>query len=277
MAVPSAAAELPTRELTAESLFEIVRATSHARPRTDEPPAKFLARQTHLRLQGKRLSSCALPAGTCPQLSTLYLYDNELDSLEGLGSVPQLTHLYLQNNRIASVASDIGNLRSLRKLYLSGNCLSSLEPLASLDGLQELHVSSQRLPPGTTLDLCQAALAQMRSLRVLALAKNRLQNVNALAACRSLMVVDLRDNLLGGLDAIAGLITSSAPLTELDLRENGVSSSRQTIDSIIVACPTVVKLNDRELSQSERAFLQQLHLRGKRPQPWAGGPPAAMA
>eukprot|EP00906_Rhabdomonas_costata_P003320 RCo005073 len=71
-----------------------------------EPAEKLLKRATHLALQGKgieRISNLHL----CSQLRVLYLYDNRIRSLEGLGGVSaQLTHLYLQNN-------DIGGLNGL--------------------------------------------------------------------------------------------------------------------------------------------------------------------
>jgi len=265
MAAPSGRSRGP---FTPESLLEVVLLSSASKPRRDEPAAKFLARQTHLHLHGRRLRSAALPAGTCNGLRTLYLYDNEIEALEGIGSLPQLTHLYAQNNHISHIGGDIGGLKSLRKLYLNGNCLTSLAPLAPLAGLEELHASSQRLPPGTMLDVAPNALAQMPALRVLALANNQLQTTEALAVCRALETVDLSKNELRGIKSVSALITAS-PLVDIDLRENEVSDSRQDCDAIIVACPTLVRLNSRELSQSERPFLQQLHMRGKRPHTFA--------
>ena len=59
-------------------------------------------------------------------------------------------------------------------------------------------------------------------------------------------------------------LLSVAPLAELDLRSNGVSDSRQQLDAVIVACPTIGKLNGRDLLASERPYLQKLHQLGKR-------------
>ena len=51
-------------------------AKSQIKPRANEPIAKFLARITHLHLNDRKLTSSALPAGCCPGLKALYLFDN---------------------------------------------------------------------------------------------------------------------------------------------------------------------------------------------------------
>ena len=59
-------------------------------------------------------------------------------------------------------------------------------------------------------------------------------------------------------------LLSASPLADLDLRHCGVSDSRQHLDAIIVSCPSIQTLNGRDLTASERPFLQQLHRRGFR-------------
>ena len=76
-------------------------------------------------------------------------------------------------------------------------------------------------------------------------------------------MVDLSKNQLSSLQDMAALI-SAAPLRELDLRANEVSESRQELDSIIVASPTIQLINGRDLMKSERPYLQQLHRLGAR-------------
>lgn len=250
------------RTITTELLASAA-SSSQAKPRPKESQAKFLARQTHLHLNDRRLTSSALPAGSCPALKALYLFDNEIEALEGLGSLGLLTHLYCQNNSISEVASDVGSLKSLRKLYLNGNCLRSLEPLAPLVGLEELHASSQKLPAGMALDLAPTALGGMQHLRVLSVANNGLTSANELKSCRALQVVDLSKNQLRTLQDLLGLI-AAAPIRELDVRANEMSDSRQELDSIIVHSPTIESLNGRDIMQNERPYLQQLHRLGVR-------------
>ena len=59
-------------------------------------------------------------------------------------------------------------------------------------------------------------------------------------------------------------LLNASPLKELDLRGNQISDSRQHLDAIIVSCPTITVVNGRELTQSERPYLQQLMRLGKR-------------
>eukprot|EP00325_Prymnesiales_sp_UTEX-LB-985_P033813 CAMPEP_0174739360 /NCGR_PEP_ID=MMETSP1094-20130205/71462_1 /TAXON_ID=156173 /ORGANISM="Chrysochromulina brevifilum, Strain UTEX LB 985" /LENGTH=256 /DNA_ID=CAMNT_0015942919 /DNA_START=106 /DNA_END=876 /DNA_ORIENTATION=+ len=248
---------MPRGGLITQDLLCAAASSSQAKLRPKESTEKFLARQTHLHLNDRRLTSSALPSGCCPSLKALYLFDNEIQILEGLGPLAQLTHLYAQNNSISEVASDVGSLTRLRKLYLNGNRLRSLTPLAPLVALEELQVSSQKLPAGMALDLGAAALGMMSGLRVLAVANNGLMSVNDLKCCKALEVVDLSKNQLRTLADMADLITA-APVRELDLRGNEISDSRVELDSVIVASPTMQSLNGRDLMQSERPYLQHV-------------------
>lgn len=250
------------KEITEKLLVDAAKAGTQ-RMKNGEAEAKYLARQTHLHLHGKRLTSSAMPGVPCPLLKSLYLFENHIEALQGLGSLSHLTHLYLQDNKIASISPDVESLRSLRKLFLDGNCLESLAPLAPLAGLEELHVAAQKLPFGVTLDVAPNVLAAMRHLRVLDLASNGLESTEPLVGCRSLQVCNLAKNRLHHLASVAPLL-AAAPLTELDLRGNGVSDERQRLDSIIVLGPQLAQLNGRELTPSERPYLQSLHQRGRR-------------
>ena len=53
----------------------------------------------------------------CENLVVLYLYDNNLTKIPNLPKVTILTHLYLQNNRIREL-DGIGAFRRLTKLYV---------------------------------------------------------------------------------------------------------------------------------------------------------------
>ena len=107
----------------------------------------------------------------------------------------------------------------------------------------------------------------MHGLRVLVLANNELDSTVELNSCRSLEVVDLSRNRFHNVSTVQPLISAN-PIIELDLRNNEVSDKRQALDAIIVACPTIHRLNGRELTNAERLYLQQLHRLGKRTQPW---------
>ena len=174
--------------LNLEQLFKVVSRSSHSRPKRDEPPAKYIARQTHLHLNGRKLKECSLPSGATPQLRALYLFDNDIERLDVGPMLPTLTNLYAYNNQISSVG-DLSSLGRLQKLYLSHNRLQSLAALAPLQSLVELDASSQVLPPGEAFDISGEALANMRYLRTLKLANNGLTSTAELAGCRRLETV----------------------------------------------------------------------------------------
>ena len=111
-----------------------------------ETEEAFLAKQTHLSLDGRQISSLGSALKAAPRTQVLYLFDNELHSLRGLSTVG-LTHLYLQNNQLVDspeLGDALSALHHLQKLYISGNRLADLAPLCALPSLEELHAGSQR-------------------------------------------------------------------------------------------------------------------------------------
>jgi len=233
------------------------------RPRPGESKEAFLARQTHLSLNNQRLKAME-NLHMCPLLQVCYLFDNSIEALANISSLSHLTHLYLQNNRISRI-EDLSPLRRLTKLYLNGNELSSLAPFGCLGAsLLELHVSSQQPASGQPLNLAPPVLPQLRELRVLAIANNRLTDVSPLAALTKLERVDLAKNLLPDVQSLKALLDGAPRLEEIDLRDNPISSSRQMLDAVIVHGTSLQTLNGRELIASERPYLAQLHRRGAR-------------
>lgn len=70
----------------------------------------------------------------CPTLRVLYLHDNQLTSLRGLGALRGLTHLYAQNNCLAEL-SDFSAPPSLEQLHLDGNQISVIHGLEQVPHL----------------------------------------------------------------------------------------------------------------------------------------------
>jgi hypothetical protein len=127
----------------------LIKSSSIARGKS-EPLKKFLARVTHLNLNGKRITSmvsartvygrrsllatrcrrralrsayiCYVVPQTglehCVHLKVLYLFENNISTLEGLDACSMITHLYLQNNRLAAI-ENILHLNNLVKLYVA--------------------------------------------------------------------------------------------------------------------------------------------------------------
>jgi len=67
-----------------------------------------------------------------PQLTSLFLFNNKITSLEGIEDLTQLSQLYVQCNKIVSIL-EIRDLVNLQELYVNDNLITSLE------GLTEEH------------------------------------------------------------------------------------------------------------------------------------------
>lgn len=105
----------------------------------------FFNSLTHLRLNGLKLSGDVAAIAPCRQLRVLYLYDNRLTSLGGLGGLARLTHIYAQDNRIESL-DDFEAPPGLQQLHLSNNKLSLIGGLECCTCLEELHIGGQKPP-----------------------------------------------------------------------------------------------------------------------------------
>lgn len=77
-------------------------------------------------------------------LERLCLADQNLKSMVGLGSLPQLRWLYLQENQIEKM-EDLGQCPRLRTLWLFDNRIRRLDGLGDLGELRELWVQSNKL------------------------------------------------------------------------------------------------------------------------------------
>ena len=84
-----------------------------------QSPAQFYNSITHLHLDGQGLTRNVEPIKLCLNLKVLYLFDNKLTSLSGLGSLNRLTHLYAQNNHLESL-HDFTAPPALQQLFLNG-------------------------------------------------------------------------------------------------------------------------------------------------------------
>lgn len=64
------------------------------------------------------------------RMRNLFLYDNRIESLEGIENMPHLEELYVQNNRIKDL-SPIKGLTNLNTLYASRNLIKTLNGLTT--------------------------------------------------------------------------------------------------------------------------------------------------
>eukprot|EP00743_Colponemidia_sp_Colp-15_P005972 GILK01006418.1.p1 GENE.GILK01006418.1~~GILK01006418.1.p1 ORF type:complete len:425 (+),score=53.62 GILK01006418.1:45-1319(+) len=238
--------------------LELLRSTAgvHSTGKSDSDAA-LLARVTHLRFNGKRLSQID-HLDMCPAVRVLYLYENRIERLRGLSNCQQLTHLYLQNNRI-SVMEGLSSLVNLTKLYLNDNCITCLEGLDRCTRLEELHLSNQRLPPGQPMLFSEDSLyAVSRSLRVLNVANVHLEDPTPLAILERLQSLNLSKNLIDRYDLLAHMLMGMEELQTLDLRLNPITRELKYREKLIMMSTAVDLLDDKKVTTQERSFLFSL-------------------
>ena len=100
---------------------------------------------THLHLGNCRLLGDIAAVTLCKNLRVLYVYENRLTSLGGLGGLERLSHLYAQDNRIESL-DDFEAPPNLTQLHLGGNRLREISGLDTCRCLAELHLAGQAPP-----------------------------------------------------------------------------------------------------------------------------------
>jgi Leucine-rich repeat (LRR) protein len=143
------------------------------------------------------------------ELETLYLNNNQLQVVAGLGGFTKLKHLRLHNNRLGednpnfntdlpedlgdlvlleeltlnnnkltTLPNSIGNLLELTKLPLQHNSLTSLpSTIGNLVNLEELRLSEYYASGGNNLTTLPAEIGNLSSLKLLYVAGNKLASL----------------------------------------------------------------------------------------------------
>ncbi|KAL1510446.1 hypothetical protein AB1Y20_006753 [Prymnesium parvum] len=189
---------------------EIIRRGTKLQPTRGRTIWEFFSSLTHLHLENQGLAGDVEPLKLCPRLRVLYLYDNNLTSLNGIENLKELTHLFAQNNEISDLGSFVAPA-SLVQLFLGGNCISVVDGLHTARSLRELRLSGQRVPnvinesaeePGLRSPLSfelESLYTLANGLETLDLSNNRLRvsHIEPLVVLSGLMSLDLSRNELG--------------------------------------------------------------------------------
>jgi hypothetical protein len=128
---------------------ELIMRGARKKPVAGQTMEIFFNSITHLHLCSCRLLGDVAAVTLCKNLRVLYVYENRLTSLRGLGGLDRLTHLYAQENRIESL-HDFEAPPNLQQLHLSGNRLAIVGGLETCTSLTELHIGSQHPPAPST-------------------------------------------------------------------------------------------------------------------------------
>eukprot|EP00048_Salpingoeca_helianthica_P022719 m.19927 g.19927 ORF g.19927 m.19927 type:complete len:418 (+) comp7702_c0_seq1:143-1396(+) len=159
-------------------------------------------------------------------LKCLWLEGNGIDKIEGLDALTNLKCLYLQKNFLRKI-ENLDNLAVLDTLNVANNSIEHVSGLESLKVLSTLNLANNHL----------ATAADIEGLR----------------ACPSIRILDLSNNRLDD-PAIIEVLAGLPSLRVLTLMGNAVV--RRIPDyrkTLIVRCPELTYLDDRPVSDRERA------------------------
>jgi len=246
----------------------LVSSTSQQRGR--ESVDNFLAKVTHLQMQGQKLGpEFGEALQFVPAVSVMYAYDNLLNSLAGLQHCRRLQMLYLQSNRLTAIEG-LEGLTNLRVLHLEHNRLSRIQGLDQCKLLEELHVSHQkpRIDDGTEdigLQFCPNSMSAVTcSLRSLTSAGNRMREVGCLAMLQQLHFLDLSGNEFAQIGDVRDMLTGPY-LAKVELHGNPFAASeRQYRTSVVLHAPSIEEIDGRAVLPQERDFVHRLHEQKRR-------------
>ncbi len=141
-------------------------------------------------------------------LTTLYLFHNQLTDISVLKELPNLTQLVLSDNQLTNI-SPLTELTNLTLLDLRSNQLTDISSLKKLSKLTQLFLSDNQLK-----DI--SSLKDLSKLTQLLLSNNRLADISSLKKLSNLTEIDLSDNQLTDISSLKELLN----LTQLYLRSN---------------------------------------------------------
>ncbi|KAI9335995.1 hypothetical protein BDR26DRAFT_804640 [Obelidium mucronatum] len=176
----------------------------------------FLRKVTHVSLVGKNIGIME-GLDLCRNLNVLYLYENNIKRIEGLSACVSLTRLYLQNNLVEEISGlDVG-LDKLTELHLAGNKIKFVTGLEALPALEILHLDGQHIDEPMMFDVgCMDAI---------------------------------------GWEEVHYVLASCENLQSLNITGNPIANILKFRQKAILASPSLVTINEKDISPVERDFL----------------------
>lgn len=192
-------------------------------------------------------------------LTVLYIYDNQIQSLQGVERLNCLRELYAQNNQIADVSA-LSGCRTLRKLYLNRNRIT-LFNATGLDSLHVLSVEGQQQPSSgdTALQLSLQAFCDMKELTSLLLSKNRLAigYGESIGQLPNLQILDLQQCQLEDWHELMRVLRGAKSLRSLRLKGNPLVNAKYR-DSLLLLSRSLYDIDGRPVSTSERRAVEHM-------------------
>jgi Leucine-rich repeat (LRR) protein len=140
--------------------------------------------------------------------------------------------------------------------YLGGNAITVVEGIHELTALQELHLENQDLPAGEKLVFDpRTCLALSRTLLVLNVAGNRLDDLSDLANLRCLLHLNVSDNFIRSFRQLAKVLRRNELLQRLAIAGNPMSHTKRIRERVIPLCPMLEVFDSETVTPIQRRFM----------------------
>ncbi len=172
-------------------------------------------------------------------LTELYLGNNQITKIEGLGNLIQLKVLSLDNNQITKIEG-LDNLIQLNQLFLNNNQITKIEGLNNLILLSILHLDNNQI---TKIE----GLKNLIDLTELILHSNQISEIEGLHKLTSLTEFYLNNNQITKIEGLDNLIQ----LNQLYLDNNQIAK--------IEGLNNLIQLNTLSLSDNKISKIEDLN------------------
>lgn len=223
----------------------------------------------HLHLADANLSGDLDLLRWAPSLQVLYVYQNHLTSLRGLGGTKRLTHVYANNNQLTELGFEAGD--ALEQLHLNGNRIATLSGLQGACSLALLDLGGQRLDGAgksedASVQVCvrierESLWGMAPSLRNLNLSGCALEDegLAQLVVLQQLQSLDLSTNLLDSTNVLSQLLFRLPRLGSLQVGGNPFLTARpKWREALIITGESLKSINSKPVAVHERTFLVRL-------------------
>jgi len=254
---PPRRASLDSGSITiAERAHELILRGTKKSPTRGMKPSQWQATIHHLHLANLGLLGDLDLLRWAPGLQVLYVYDNRLTSLNGLGALKVLTHIYANNNDITDVGFEAPP--SLEQLHLNGNCIELLTGLQQAMSLSHLDIGGQRT--GSVRVERESLWGIANSLRSLTLSHNGLEDegLAQLVVLQNLTSLDLSANALTSTSVLSQLLFRMPHLASLKVKPNPCTAKPKWREALVIAGASLEEVDGKAVAAHERAFLMRL-------------------
>ncbi len=172
---------------------------------------KIDLRNNYIQTASNSKSNLLEPLKVISNLEILYLDNNYLNKLDGISYFPNLKTLSLNSNAIDSLEK-LPMLNALNEFYLSNNPIFDLSGLKNVPNIQTLDISNIKINNLNTFPA-------LKKLSYLNLSGNTITDFSELTKCESLDNLSIGATFKGKIDSFPAL----SRLTILDLHQNLLS------------------------------------------------------